>query len=48
MPNHGRSDELNTAKVAKLVAETSEHTPKVDGEPSLSDVEHDEAILKDE
>ena len=31
----------------KLVAETNEHTPNVDGEPFLSDVEQNEAILED-
>ena len=33
---------------AKLVAGTSEHTIDVDGYPFLSDVEENEAIIRDE
>ena len=36
------------AKAAKLVAGTNEHTMDVDGDPSLSDIEEDKAIIEDE
>ena len=47
-PKYGRLDKFNIDKAAKLVARTNEHTLNVDGEPFLSDVEEDEAIVEDE
>ena len=47
-PKHGRSVEFSTAKEAKLVAGTSEHTMNVNGDPFLSDVEQNEATIEDE
>ena len=46
MPGTWRN--LNTAKVAKLVAGTNEQTMYVNDDPFLGDVEEDEFIIDDE
>ena len=40
--------EFNTAKEAKLVPVTNEHTMNFDGDPFLSEVEQNKAIKEDE
>ena len=42
-----RTNLIQLRLAAKLVAETSEHTMAVDGDPFLSDVEEDEAFVED-
>ena len=41
-------EQIYTAKEVKLVAGTNEHTMNVDGDPFLSDVEENKAIIENE